>query len=590
MGLGWHRRHGGEAGEGGSGAPQPDAGLCLSLRHGGVRRGGDGAAHPHLTAPPRGSRRAGELQNPAQGSCPVAVPSRCLRPPLSCPVCARRLGASGSCWLLAWAGCPRRHRCRWLGSASCRRRGRASCRPIATSSGANGSRGRPRQPAGCPAEPSPSSSVLVRGHKSPPDPHVEQQRGGSQLVVRQGGHRSPGRDGGRLSRPCAAAPTAPGGSQEPCNPPGTCAAARSLWCHGLVCNKMPFSDGASTSLLPKPPQTFPNLPKPSWHGVPAALPPCRVAGKARRCARGVACRQMAVPAWVLAVTAGWQRWHRAPSAWGRTLGWGRCAWMSPTRLPPRCQGASRAQGREAAPRLRPGSPAWCHRPPLSPLGDTAEPPVLTHAPSTTTSPHIPAIPWAGSLPQSKQRPNRPHAGDNAPPVPPAPTLRTGERSRHGAAHVRLRPLHLRGTKAALFGLPVPQPQHKALPVAAGPPRALRCPGAPVVLWGGRGQRGWHGPNQPRCPRAGLNGGSVCAPWFWGVCCPRGCLLRAPPQQGGAVPWLDACWGPRCPHPGVPRGSCCVPSLAPGTRGTCRVPRGAGGREEGTLPWGQPRGP
>lgn len=168
VGLGWHRRHRGEVGGGGSGAPQPDAGLCFSPRHGGVRRGGDGAAHPHLTAPPGGSHRAGELQNMDQGSCPVAVPSRSLCPPLTCPVCARRLGASGSCWLLAWAGGPRRHRCRWLGSASCRRRGRASCRPIATSRSANGSRRRPRQPVGCPADPSPSSSVPARGHKTPP--------------------------------------------------------------------------------------------------------------------------------------------------------------------------------------------------------------------------------------------------------------------------------------------------------------------------------------------------------------------------------------------------------------------------------------
>lgn len=168
-----------------------------------------------------------------------------------------------------------------------------------------------------------------------------------------------------MSQPCAAAPTAPWGSQEPCNPLGTCAAARSLWCHGLFLNKMPFSDGASTSLLPKPSQTFPNHP-------------------------GTGSQLRFLPAGC------WGRRGAVPVVW-RAGRWQpqRGSWLSPragsagTVLPPLGAGPSAGD-------------VWCHRPPLSPLGDTAEPPILHHAPpalSTTTPPYIPAIPWAGSLPQ-----------------------------------------------------------------------------------------------------------------------------------------------------------------------------------------------
>lgn len=255
-----------------------------------------------------------------------------------------------------------------------------------------------------------------------------------------------------MSLPRAAAPTAPGGSQEPCNPLGTCAAARSLWCHGLFLNKMPFSDGASTSLLPKPSQTFPNCP-----GTGSQL---------RFLPAGCRGRHGAVP---VAWRAG--RWQPQ-----------RGSWLSPragsagTALPPLGAGPS-------------AGAVWCHCPPLSPLGDTAEPP----NPSPCSQHHHLTLypchsPGRIAAPASSPHQNRPRTGGNAPPVPPAPTLRTGERSQHGAAHVRLRPLHLRSTKAALFGLPVPQPQHKALPVAAGPPRALR----PAVSGGSRGAGGGAG--------------------------------------------------------------------------------------------------
>lgn len=122
--------------------------------------------------------------------------------------------------------------------------------------------------------------------------------------------------------------------------------------------------------------------------------------------------------------------------------------------------------------------------------------------------------------------------------------------------------------------------------AAPRPAAGGVRGLPWCRGGGRGhrwQRGRHGPNQPRCPCAGLNGGSVCAPWFWGVCCPQGCLLCAPPARrccamAGCVlgTTVSPSW---CPHQG---GSCCLPSLAPGPRGTRRVPCGAVVAAPGTL--------